>query len=148
MTETELILHLLSKGDALSSREIFEKIQYEKSSRTLARLLDKLVAKNLVDRVGVNKGTKYSLSKSYDILHSIDVEEYFAKDIDEREIISSFNHDLLKRDLYQVELFTDSERLKLEDLQRIYLRNVSELTPEEYSKEIERLAIDLSWKSS
>ena len=81
-------------------------------------------------------------------MHSIDIDEYFSKDIDDRDIISSFNHDLLKKDLYHVNLFTDSELIKLDDLQKIYLRNISELTSEEYLKEIERLAIDLSWKSS
>jgi len=132
MTDTDLILHLLSNNDSLSSSEIYEKINYHKSSRTLVRLLDKLVAKKLVERVGFNKGRRYSLSKSYEILHSINIEEYFAKDIDDRDIISTFNHDLLKKDLYQVDLFTDSELLKLKDLQQIYLRNINELTSEEY----------------
>lgn len=148
MTDTDMILRLLSLNESLSSSEIHEKIKYQKSSRTLIRLLDKLVDKKLVTRKGINKGTKYSLSKSYGIMHSIDIDEYFSKDIDDRDIISSFNHDLLKKDLYHVNLFTDSELIKLDDLQKIYLRNISELTSEEYLKEIERLAIDLSWKSS
>jgi hypothetical protein len=148
MTDTDLILHLLSNEDTLSSSEIYEKINYDKSNRTLVRLLDKLVGKKLIEKTGVNKGTRYSLSKSYGILHSINIDEYFAKDIDEREIIETFNHDLLKKDLYHIDLFTDSELTKLNDLQKTYLRNISELTSEEYSKEVERLAIDLSWKSS
>jgi Fic family protein len=148
MPYKDLILHLLSTNDSLSSSEIYEKIKYDKSSRTLVRLLDKLVEKKLVERVGVNKSTRYSLSKSYGILHSINIEEYFAKDIDARDIIPTFNQDLLKKDLYQVDLFTDSELSKLDDLQKIYLRNISDLSAEEYLKEIERLAIDLSWKSS
>ena len=148
MTDTDLILHVLSKNQPLSSSEVFEKENYQKSSRTLIRLLDKLVDKKLVSRVGKNKGTKYSLSRSYGILHSIDIESYFEKEIDDREIISSFNHDLLKKDLYKVDLFTKAELIKLSELQEAYLRNVNELTPEEYLKEIERLAIDLSWKSS
>lgn len=148
MTDTDLILHLLSNSESLSSSEIYERIKYQKSSRTLIRLLDKLVDKKLVTRKGINKGTRYSLSKSYGILHSINIDEYFSKDIDDREIISSFNHSMLKKDLYHVDLFTDLELLKLDDLQRIYLRNINELTSEEYLKEIERLAIDLSWKSS
>ena len=43
--------------------EVFEKVNYQKSGRTLIRLLDKLVDKKLVSRVGKNKGTKYSLSR-------------------------------------------------------------------------------------
>ncbi|MEM6376791.1 MAG: Fic family protein [Bacteroidota bacterium] len=142
------MLRLLNDSKPLSSSEIYDQIKYEKSSRTLIRLLDKLVDKKLVIRTGVNKGTKYSLSKSFGILHSIDIDDYFLKDIDDRKIISSFNHGLLTKDLYTVDLFTDSELVKLDNLQNVYVRNISELTPEEYLKEIERLAIDLSWKSS
>ena len=148
MTDTDLILHLLSQHTSLSSSEIYDRIKFQKSNRTLIRLLDKLVGKKLVVKSGINKGTSYSLSKSYDILHSIDIDEYFLKDIDERDIINSFNHRLLKEDLYHVDLFTDSELEKLDDLQNIYQRNIKELTPAEYLKEVERLAIDLSWKSS
>ncbi|MEM6320449.1 MAG: Fic family protein, partial [Bacteroidota bacterium] len=148
MTETDLILHLLSKSPPLSSTEISDRIKFPKSNRTLIRLLDKLIDKKLIDKKGVHRGTKYSLSKSYGILHSIDIDEYFFKDIDDREIIDSFNHKLIKEDLHIVDLFTDAELSKLEELQRIYSRNISELSSEEYLKEVERLAIDLSWKSS
>ena len=148
MTDTDLILHLLSQNESLSSSEIFEEIKFQKSNRTLIRLLDKLVSRKLITRKGVNKGTKYSLSNSYGILHSIDIDDYFVKDIDEREIISSFNHNLLKEDLYKVDLFTEAELSILNDLQKVYRQNIKELTSEEYLKEIERLAIDLSWKSS
>lgn len=148
MTDTDLILYILSNNDSLSSSGIAKEMNYQKSSRTLIRLLEKLVAKKLVKRVGINKGTKYSLSKSYGILHSINVDQYFEKDIDDRDIIPSFNHNLLKKDLYQVDLFTDEELLRLDNLQGIYTRNVKDLTQDEYLREIERLAIDLSWKSS
>ena len=64
MTDTDLILHILSKNQPLSSSEIFEMLNYQKSSRTLIRLLDKLVDKKLVSRVGKNKGTKYKINSS------------------------------------------------------------------------------------
>ncbi|WP_375562680.1 hypothetical protein ACE193_09130 [Bernardetia sp. OM2101] len=119
MKDTDQILHLLSKSDSLSSSEIYEKLSYKKSSRTLVRLLDKLVDKKLVVKTGANKGTKYSLSNSYGILHSIDINEYFTQDIDDREIVDTFNSQLIKQDLYELDLFTDSELLKLEDLQQL-----------------------------
>ncbi len=148
MADTDIILHALSIESPLTSSEIFDRIKYLKSSRTLKRVLDKLVDKKLVERTGINKGTKYSLSKSYGILHSIDIDEYFIKDIDEREIQSSFNHQLLKKDLYQVDLFTDLEINRLEKLQKNYEQNISQLSEDQYLKEVEKLAIDLSWKSS
>lgn len=148
MTETDQILKVLDKESPLTSTEIFDKINYQKSTRTLIRVLDKLVSKKLVEKTGVNKGRKYSLSKSYGILHSINVDDYFSQDIDDREIEDSFNHELLRTDLYEVNLFTQEELVRLTNLQEIYKKNISELSDEEYLKEIERLAIDLSWKSS
>lgn len=148
MSDSDLILKALSEKSRMTTSEIFAAIGYEKSSRTLKRVLDQLVEKKLVKRVGVNKGTRYSLSKSYGILHSIDVDRYFEQDIDDREINESFNYELLRRDLHEVDIFTDSEIVKLESLQQAYRKNISELSPEKYQKVIERLAIDLSWKSS
>lgn len=148
MSEVNLILELLSERPQMTSSEIYSAIDYKKSSRTLNRLLEQLIDKKLVEKVGVNKGTRYSLSKSYGILHSIDLENYFEKDIDERVINESFNHELLRKDLYQVDIFTDSELAHLATLQEDYSKNISQLSEQEYLKEIERLAIDLSWKSS
>lgn len=148
MSEVNLILELLSERPLMTSSEIYSAIDYKKSSRTLNRLLEQLIDKKLVEKVGVNKGTRYSLSKSYGILHSIDLENYFEKDIDERVINESFNHELLRKDLYQVDIFTDSELAHLATLQEDYSKNISQLSEQEYLKEIERLAIDLSWKSS
>ena len=45
-------------------------------------------------------------------------------------------------------IFTQNELLKLNELQAKFLKNISQLSINEYKKEFERLAIDLSWKSS
>lgn len=50
--------------------------------------------------------------------------------------------------LSKYSVFTESELLKLQTLQNTYQKNVSELSEISYKKEWERLAIDLSWKSS
>ncbi|MDR2968675.1 MAG: Fic family protein [Tannerellaceae bacterium] len=45
-------------------------------------------------------------------------------------------------------LFTTAEQEKLETLQQQFRQNIAKLPPSLYKKEMERLAIDLSWKSS
>ena len=45
-------------------------------------------------------------------------------------------------------LFTGDELTKLTHLLNMYQNNVAQLSEAGYSKELERLAIDLSWKSS
>ena len=50
--------------------------------------------------------------------------------------------------LNNVKLFTDAETQHLERLHLEYQNNILNLSPAVYAKELERLAIDLSWKSS
>jgi len=142
------ILATLSNNRQLSSGEIQRKLTTGNSYATTKRMLLKLVEKKLIDKVGKGKATKYKLGKSYSILHTIDKEAYFEKDIDEREIRQTFNFKLIQEDLYHVDIFTDIELEKLNRLQSTYIENISHLSETEYNKEIERLAIDLSWKSS
>ena len=56
--------------------------------------------------------------------------------------------DILREQLPTLQLFTDAERKQLTALQATYRSNVAQQDPITYQKEVERLAIDLSWKSS
>lgn len=67
----------------------------------------------------------------------LSVSEILAKQVDDVSLAT------LKRDL-----FTAEEHEKLETLQRQFRQNIAKLPPSLYKKEMERLAIDLSWKSS
>lgn len=70
------------------------------------------------------------------------------KEIDERKIHEGFNFQLITDILCDVDLFTADEANQLKQLQEEFQNNVSHMTPSAYNKEMERLAIDLSWKSS
>lgn len=48
----------------------------------------------------------------------------------------------------KVDIFTEEEVKKLKQLQEEFRHNISQMSPDVYHKEMERLAIDLSWKSS
>lgn len=148
MSEEQQVLAVLRTDHGMSLTEVYERTSYPKSPRTLSRLLERLVARNLVERSGASRSTQYRLSGSYGLLRSIDVKEYFVQDIDARTIVATFNHELIRNDLLQVALFTEDELHHLENLQQQYTHNISELDRGEYLKEVERLAIDLSWKSS
>ena len=78
----------------------------------------------------------------------LDLDTYFAKDIDEREVQEMFNFDLIREVLPKVELFTAEELAMLQDAQNTFLHNTEGMTELEYRKEMERLGVDLSWKSS
>ena len=78
----------------------------------------------------------------------LDLATYFDKDIDEREVQESFNFDLIRDVLPKVEIFTKEELEVLNDAQMEFEKNTEGTTELEYRKEMERLGVDLSWKSS
>ena len=62
---------------------------------------------------GQGKGTKYLLSPAYELICPIDIEKYFEKEIDERQIIENFNSNVITQVLKNYNSFTDSESNKL-----------------------------------
>jgi Fic family protein len=115
---------------------------------TVKRVLNKLLSDDLVKTEGKGKATKYVISPSFQVLHAIGLNQYFEKEQDERQIKSSFDFELITGVLNQIQLFTTEEKQRIEALQSKFTNNVSHLSPSAYNKELERLAIDLSWKSS
>jgi len=142
------ILDFLKLHQQSSSKEIFDNLSTSISYATVKRLLSKLISDNLIASSGKGKGTKYSLSSSYELLQPIDLNKYYQAEIDERKIKDGFNFNLISDVLKKTKLFTESEALKLDELQNTHSSNVQQLSENEYKKELERLAIDLSWKSS
>ena len=142
------IIEIIRKKNKCSSKEVFESISTSVSYATVKRILTKLTKENLIATKGKGKGTKYLISSAYALIQPIDIEQYYKKEIDEREIKDSFNFQLITDVLNKPIIFTEIELHKLQIFQDTYANNVSQLTETEYKKELERLAIDLSWKSS
>ena len=142
------IIEIIKNKNECSSKEVFEGITTSVSYATVKRILKKLTDDNLVITKGKGKGTRYLLSSAYELIQPINIENYYKKEIDERKIKESFNFQLITNVLNKYNIFTDTELKKLTTLQDTYMNNVSQLTKAEYKKELERLAIDLSWKSS
>ena len=142
------VLEFVKRNPSFSSKEIHEGMESKVGYATVKRILTKLILDRLIIAVGKGRGTRYVIGPAYELFSSIDVDEYFEKEIDERIIKDSFNLSLIKDVLSKVKLFTAEELQKLTNLQKQFKANSSELTESEYTKELERLAIDLSWKSS
>jgi len=142
------IIEIIKKNQEVSSKEIFEGISTSISYATVKRMLSKLIDKNLLTKKGQGKSTKYLISPTYEILFPIDIEEYYEKEIDERNIKESFNLQLISETLKKCSVFTTNELEQLDLFQKTFKKNISQLSEIEYKKELERLAIDLSWKSS
>ena len=143
-----LIIEYITKNPLKSSKEIHEGIGIDIGYATVKRILNKIKNENYVEIEGKGRGTKYKISTSYSIIYPIDMEEYFLAEIDDRIIRKEFNLELIPSTLNEVRLFTSEELDHLNELQATYTKNLQSLSDSQYQKELERLAIDLSWKSS
>ncbi len=144
----QIIIDFIEKSGEVSSKEILENTNISASYATLKRILSKLISDNYIATTGQGKATKYIISPIYKVIQPIDIDEYYKKEIDDREIKENFNFSLINEILVTKSIFTDSELLKLNTLQEHFEKNISQLSKNDYKKEFERLAIDLSWKSS
>ena len=142
------IIEFLKKSQECSSKEIHEGISTRISYATTKRILIKLISENLLAIKGHGKGTKYLISPAYHLLEPINIVKYYEQEIDERRIKESYNFQLITDVLNNISLFNERELEKLTQLQKTYRTNVAQLSESEYRRELERLAIDLSWKSS
>ena len=131
-----------------SSKEIYDSLGLEMGYATIKRALTQLLSEKLIATKGKGKGTKYLVSSTYELLYPVDVENYFKKEQDERQIKDSFNLSLITDILRAANLFTGGEQALLQSLHTKFKKNIAGLSTTEYGKEMERLAIDLSWKSS
>lgn len=80
---------------------------------TVNRDLKYLFDLKLLETSGAGRAFRYKISPTITQRDNIDVEKYFSKDVDDREIKSSFNFDI----------FTEKEKNILSKLNDKYLKN-------------------------
>lgn len=159
-------LSFMSRKDTYSEKTLDEILQYlhfnPNSSRsdieahltnlpslaTLKRILAGAIKNNLILSSGKGRASRYSITPKAHLLMSFDVDAYFKEEIDERIVQTSFNFDLIDKLLPSIDIFSDLEQNELSHLQQAFTANIAKLAQQEYDEEMERLGIDLSWKSS
>lgn len=149
MTRREtFIANLIQKLGKASSSEIFmeSKKYFDKVSKiTIIRDLGALVEKGHIKRYGKGRNVWYEV-KVNPLLKDFDLEEYFANDTDKREI--QRQPIVFKITKNWVKLLNDQEAAKIENLTQLYHQQLKKYTKKELQKELERITIEFSWKSS
>lgn len=142
------ILQFLHYHPLANRNEIMAGLMEAPSGSTVKRLLSAAVKEGNIETVGRGPSTKYRLTPQAHVTMPLDLATYFDKDIDERVVQESFNFDLIREVLPKVEIFTKEELSVLFAAQKEFEKNTEAMTDLEYHKEMERLGVDLSWKSS
>lgn len=105
---------------------------------TVGRDIALLVEEGMLVKKGKGRATVYSLKA--------DLDEYFSVDQDKRKLRSEYFNFAIWEELG--DLFRADEIAELDRLNRQYRKNRAALSPILIQKELERLTIEFSWKSS
>lgn len=113
---------------------------------TIKRTLSEMTKKGALVVRGSGRATVYELSALGRIFAEVDAQTYIATEPDKRYGLSGYNFDLFSA--FPTEIFTDSEQQILDNATVEYKKKTSAAPPEIQKKELERLVVELSWKSS
>lgn len=146
--EQKIIGIFLVKGKLPSSdvhQEII-KTGEDISLVTIKRILSQMADKNLLSVLGAGRSTVYDLTSKSRVFVEIDAKKYIAIEPDKRYGLHNYNFDLFKT--FPLDIFTDDELKILEASTLEYKKRTKDLSKTIRKRELERLIIELSWKSS
>ena len=144
----DFIIFLFETRGGLSISSIMEatiKNIARVSKVTVNRDLKKLIKLGLIKKEGKGRAVFYSLSEHYNLIKTIEVENYFKTEPDRRTAHDRFNFQIFS---FLKNIFTNEEKIWLTDLNEKYQNNIKHLSKTIIKQEMERLIIEFSWKSS
>lgn len=149
-TREQQIRKILIQSDDLSSSDIHKRLlddfQSTDSLVTVKREVSQMLEKNVITASGEARARTYRITPFGALFTDIDAREYCALQADDRHGRASFNEDLFPA--FPKEIFTTSEMKTLEGATLHYHEQTNAATETTARKELERLVIELSWKSS
>jgi Fic family protein len=143
------IINLFLKTGQLASSAVHQNLAQAGeavSLVTVKRELSDMADQGLLETKGSGRSTEYSITVLGRLLAEVDINSYMALEPDQRYGLSGYNFDLFKS--MPTDIFTDTETTILEAATLEYKKRIRNLSPTIQKKELERLVIELSWKSS
>lgn len=143
------IVPIILEKSAVQSSEVYAemvKTGEDVSHITVKRMLSEMVDSGVLALSGGGRSTSYEVTTIGRLFADIDAAAYCAIEPDKRFGLSQYNFDLLPA--IPVHLFSDDELLVLNEATAEYKRRTSDISAAIQKKELERLIIELSWKSS
>jgi Fic family protein len=140
------ILTLLSNHKAYSRQQIQQELHFTVSDVTIIRDLNNLLSQHLLSAKGTTKQKTYWINTDI-FLWPCDINTYFLKEADQRQNSPLlFRHTIFKKPTV---LLTTTENQQVQQWAATFAQRLStERDDIGFQKELERICIDLSWKSS
>lgn len=143
------IIGIIFRDEARSSSAIRERLLAggdHASLVTVKRTLSAMARRGLLAASGAGRSVSYSVDVAGRIFFDVDARAYCAIEPDKRFGTDRYAFDLFAR--IPDELFTATELERLDRATAEYEKRTRNISPAIEKKELERLIIELSWKSS
>ncbi len=143
------ILSILQNSGSFSSSEVHTQLLLDGvdvSLVTIKRTLAEMLDQGLIATAGAGPSTAYTISTCGRLVNDVDAHVYCSHEPDTRSGMSTYNFALLAE--FPKNIFSPHELEILETATAEYGQRTAGTTPTIQKKELERLVIELSWKSS
>ena len=146
--QQEIMGIMLEKGSMSSSAIHAEmaRVGTEVSLVTVKRMLSEMVKLGALAVTGSGRAVRYQVTIQGRILTDIDAKKYCAVEPDKRYGASGYNFDLF--DGLSDDIFDEEELKRLDDSTKEYNDRAADVSATLQKKELERLVVELAWKSS
>ena len=150
MTKLDEIIEYIHYHPLAKRADIVKSIGADSSESTIKRLIARAIEDGMVEVSGVGRGTSYTITSKAHLLRTVDLDTYYSVPMDKREVQIGYNFELIREEIPKIDLFSPEELDRLEKCQAIFKRHMQEMPRGScaYNRELERLGIDLSWKSA
>lgn len=143
----QFIINFAAQNKTFQTKDVFAVVrkEFDVERLTIVRDLSLLEKELILKKSGKGRAVYYEPTLQYSLLRPIDVDNYFSQEIEKRTVRIDFNHDIFGA---MTRIFTDDELKYLGQLNQIYKKKITKLPMDAFKKEVERMNIDFSWKSS
>jgi len=143
------IVDFIASRESTQNQDVVDFLKKEGNPvtrKTVMRELFDLVVADHIVKTGQGRGVSYKAKIVHHLLKPIDHESYFNKGQDERlPQRTPFNHEVIDK---LQNIFSANELAEISMKNEVYLERRARLSDTIVKKELERLIIELAWKSS
>ena len=143
------IIKVILEFGVVSSSKVHEAILsagQDISLITTKRILAGLMNQHYLSKEGVGRATVYKISAIGRLFADINAKEYVTIEPDRRYGLASYNFDLFSN--IPQDIFNENELKILDEATSVYHKRTADISEVLQKKELERLIIELAWKSS
>lgn len=148
MSHLDKIIDFLSYHPGLSRPDIMAQLNLGVGETQVKMALADGLARGDLRVEGKARATRYFVTAKGRLLKTVNLDTYYSLPLGQREMLTSYNFALIRDELPSIDIFTREEYAFLSEQEHVFSERCKDYPRELYRKEMERLGIDLSWKSS